>query len=160
MATVEPKSGASRPDLLEALARVGREHSDATVLFHAAVAAQLGLNPSDEKALSILQRLGAMSAGQLARQTGLATASVTNLIDRLERKGFVRRVRDPQDRRRIVVEARADRVAEAGRLFQSTSRSLARLYDRYGAGELGLLVDFLSRNAARLRAETEKLTRS
>jgi DNA-binding MarR family transcriptional regulator len=91
--------------------------------------------------------------------TGLATASVTNLIDRLERKGFVRRVRDPQDRRRIVVEARADRVAEAGRLFQSTSRSLARLYDRCGAGELGMFVDFLSRNAARLRAETEKLTR-
>jgi DNA-binding MarR family transcriptional regulator len=145
--------------LLRTLARVGREHSDATVLFHAAATDRLGLHPTDEKALSLLQRLGAMSAGELARQTGLAAASVTNLIDRLESKGFVRRLRDPQDRRRILVEARADRVEEAGRLFESAGSSLARLYQHYSVDDLGVIADFLSRNGARLRAETEKLTR-
>jgi DNA-binding MarR family transcriptional regulator len=148
----------ARSHLLQTLARVGREHSDATVLFHAAVAERLGLHPTDEKALSLLQRLGPMSAGDLARQTGLATASVTNLVDRLERKGFVRRVSDPRDRRRIVVEAQPDRVEEAARLFQSTGGSLARLYHRYSVADLAVIADFLARNAARLRAETARLS--
>jgi DNA-binding MarR family transcriptional regulator len=155
MATV-PLPGRSR--LLRTLARVGREHSDATVLFHAAVAERLDLHPTDEKALSLLQRLGPLSAGDLARQTGLATASVTNLVDRLERKGFVRRLRDPRDRRRIVVEARPEGVEEAARLFQSTGSSLARLYHRYSVADLAVIADFLARNAARLRAETARLS--
>jgi DNA-binding MarR family transcriptional regulator len=155
MATVSPPA---RSHLLQTLARVGREHSDATVLFHAAVAERLDLHPTDEKALSVLQRLGPLSAGDLARRTGLATASVTNLVDRLERKGFVRRVRDPRDRRRIVVEARPDRVEEAARLFQSTGSSLARLHHRYSVADLVVIADFLARNAARLRAETARLT--
>ncbi|MGH7555374.1 MAG: MarR family transcriptional regulator, partial [Longimicrobiales bacterium] len=74
------------------LARVGHEHSDATVLFHARLAGFLDLHPTDYKTLSVLERLGPMSAGDIARHSGLATASVTNLIDRLERKGFAHRV--------------------------------------------------------------------
>jgi DNA-binding MarR family transcriptional regulator len=107
--------------------------------------------------MSVLERLGPMSAGEIARHTGLATASVTNLVDRLERKGFVRRVDDPRDRRRVVVEPVAERVAEAGRLFASTRRSLARLYDDYSDRDPAVIADFLSRNAERLRAETTKL---
>src|SRR5882724_12413742 len=112
---------------LAELARVGREHSDATVLFHATVASRLGLHPTDYKALGILERLGAMSAGDLARHSGLATASVTNLIDRLEEKGFARRVRDAKDRRRVLVETVQDRISAGRVLFTSTIESLARL---------------------------------
>ena len=123
------KPYATRDAILEELSRVGREHSDATVLFHATLASQLDLHPSDYKALSILERLGAMSAGEIARHSGLATASVTNLVDRLERKGFVRRVSDARDRRRVIVEPVVDRVTAAGRLFASTRRSLASSSD-------------------------------
>ena len=63
-----------------------RENSDATVLFHSTMANLLGLHPTDYKVLGILQRLGALSAGEIAQQSGLAPASVTNLIDRLENK--------------------------------------------------------------------------
>jgi DNA-binding MarR family transcriptional regulator len=127
------------------------------VLFHASLASQLDLHPTDYKALSILERLGAMSAGELARHSGLATASVTNLVDRLERKGFVRRAADPRDRRRVMVEPRVDRVASARRLFASTRRSLARLLEQYSDRDLVVIADFLARNAERLRAETRKL---
>jgi hypothetical protein len=89
----------SRAELLAQLRRIGREHGDATVLFHSALATQLGLHPTDYKALGVLDRLGPMSAGDLGRHTGLAAASVTNLIDRLVAKGFLRREPDPTDRR-------------------------------------------------------------
>jgi len=149
----------SRPELLELLARTGREHSDATVIFHATVARRLELHPTDYKTLGVLARLGALTAGEIAQHTGLATASVTNLVDRLERKGFVRRVDDPADRRRVLVEAVRDKTAGAERMFASTRQSLARLYEGYSDKELAVIEHFLARNAERLRAETAKLDR-
>lgn len=95
----------TRQQLLGDLSLVGRENSDATVLFHAAIADRLDLHPTDYKALGILERLGPLSAGDVARRTGLAPASVTDLIDRLEQKGFVRRVRGSTDRRRKIGRA-------------------------------------------------------
>jgi DNA-binding MarR family transcriptional regulator len=148
----------ARKRILAELARVGRENSDATVLFHAAVATRLGLHPTDYKALGILERLGAMSAGDIARQSGLATASVTNLIDRLEEKGFVRRVRDGKDRRRVVVDPVRDRIGGGRALFASTIESLAQLFKRYSTRELAVIADFLGRNGDRLREETRNLT--
>ena len=147
----------TRDELLNEVAQAGREHSDATVLFHATVADLLDLHPTDYKALGILVRKGPLSAGEIARETGLATASVTNLIDRLERKGFVQRRPDPGDRRRIRVEPVHERLAGADDIFASSVRSLAELLDRYSDEELAVIADFLARNAARLRDETQKL---
>src|SRR4029453_5253182 len=95
-----PRGRMSRRALLDALTEAGRAHSDATVLFHAAVADELGLNPTDHKVMSILERRGPLSAGQIPQRTGLATASVTALLDRLETRGVVRRRSDPAARRR------------------------------------------------------------
>lgn len=157
MSSTQPERRRARAGLMETLARVGREHSDATVIFHSAMAELMALNPTDYKALGVLERLGPLSAGEVARRTGLATASVTSLVDRLERKGFVRRVHDAADRRRILVEPVRERLAGAGERFASTRRSLARLFARYSDADLAVIADFLSRNAERLRAETRKL---
>ena len=156
MSTRNP-AGNKRPELLDSLRRVGREHSDATVIFHATIARSLGLNTTDEKAMSILERSGPLTAGELANSTGLATASVTELIDRLERKGFVRRARDPNDRRQIIVEPASDRISRIAPLFESTTRSLGKLFGRYTNEELAIILDFFERNAQRLRAETVNL---
>ena len=48
-------------------------------------------------------------------------------------------------------------VNAARQSFRSPSESLARLFERYSATDLGVIADFLARNAARLRAETLKL---
>ena len=73
-----------RQELLDALRVVAREHSDATVIFHDTIAQRLGLHGTDEKTMSLLEREGPLSASEIANRTGLAAASVTNLIDRLE----------------------------------------------------------------------------
>jgi DNA-binding MarR family transcriptional regulator len=161
MARIGPESATtprdSRREILDELAQVGREHSDATVLFHASIASLLDLHATDYKVLGVLERSGPLSAGDIARQSGLAAASVTNLIDRLEQKGFVRRVADPADRRRVMVEAITERLSGARSLFASTRRSLAELYDRYSERDLSVIADFLRHNAERLRVETRKL---
>ncbi len=160
MSTTHPERKRTRAGILARLAQVGREHSDATVIFHSTLAALLGLNPTDYKALGVLERLGPLSAGEVAQRTGLATASVTSLVDRLEARGFVRRIHDASDRRRVLVEPVVERLAGARERFASTRRSLARLFERYTDGELTVIADFLYRNAERLRAETTKLDRS
>jgi DNA-binding MarR family transcriptional regulator len=101
----------------------------------------------------------ALSAGDLARRTGLAAASVTDLVDRLESRGFVRRVRGSTDRRRVLVEPVADQLTGAHELFASTRRSLARLFARYADRDLEVIADYLRRNAERLRRETDMLER-
>lgn len=148
---------APRAALLETLARVGREHSDATVLFHARLAEHLGLPPTDYKTISLLERLGPLTAGDIGKHTGLASASVTSLIDRLADKGFVERVADPDDRRRVRVAVRRDRVDGVRRQVPSPARSLSALWEQYSDDELHTIADFLERNAARLRDETARV---
>lgn len=146
----------TRGRLLADLRRVGREHSDATVLFHSALATRLGLHPTDYKALGIVDRLGPMSAGELGRHTGLAAASVTNLVDRLEARGFLHREAHPTDRRRVLLRADLSEVT-GDEFFASWQRSTTRMWERYSDAELAVILDFLGDTAERLRARTDTI---
>ena len=152
------KPSGRRAQLIEALNRAGREHSTATVLFHSAMAERFGLSPTDYKALEVLARLGPLTAGQLVEHTGLASASVTALIDRLEQKGFVRRAHDTEDRRRVIVELIPEGVARIAEAFAPFVRSLDELWAPYTAEQLEVIRDFFVRSTERIRAETARLT--
>jgi DNA-binding MarR family transcriptional regulator len=72
--------------------------------FDEALGKVLGLNPTDVRCVDLLDKHGTITAGALADLAGLSTGAVTFLLDRLERAGFVSRVRDLDDRRRVLVE--------------------------------------------------------
>jgi len=93
----------SRQALIAEAGNAMQAYQRSTQAFDDAVGRALGLNPTDLRCLDWLVD-GARSAGALSRGTGLSSAATTTLIDRLERKGFVRRVADPADRRRVLVE--------------------------------------------------------
>lgn len=140
-------------------AAVGRELSNATIAFHEAVAARLGLHITDHKALGYLFEHGPMPAGRLGELTGLTTGSVTAMIDRLERRGFVRRERDPSDRRKVIIaptDEPANREAIQA-LFAPMQRGFARHLPAYTEEEQRLIRDFLERNVAALRDATREL---
>jgi DNA-binding MarR family transcriptional regulator len=137
------------------LVDAAREYSTAAVMLHGVIADRLGLSPTDLKALDLLQRRGPLAAGELAKETGLATASVTSLIDRLEQKRFVRRVRDREDRRRVVVALTGKLEEKIAPLFASLGRRMLQRCRAYSAEEATLLRDFLSGCAADMRDETE-----
>ena len=147
----------ARTELVAALSRAGRAQSDATVMFHSAVAERMGLSVTEQKTISILDRLGPLSAGEIAAHTGLATASVTSLIDSLETKGFAQRVRDQKDRRRVIVALRGERVSAIGPLFDSLARSFLDLVATYEDEELAVILDFMDRTTDLLRRETAQL---
>jgi DNA-binding MarR family transcriptional regulator len=128
-------------------------------MFHTAVAARQGLSASEEKALDLLERSGPLTAGELARQSGLAPASVTGLINRLEQKGFARRIQHPSDRRSILVEADVERMyARVAPLFAEWARSLQELYAGYSDEQLEVILHFLTEAARRQQEATTHLT--
>jgi len=140
-------------DALDSLVQALNAQSEAIVLFHSWVAQRMGLDPTAYKALFLLHRLGPLSAGELANETGLATASVTDLIDRLVAKGFVTREPHPRDRRRIVVTLIENAVTQVRSEFGVPNPSLNELCAHYSADQLELVVDFLNRNAFRLKQD-------
>jgi DNA-binding MarR family transcriptional regulator len=147
-----------KADLIALLLEEMRETTTVTILFHQAVADRLGMNITDHKCAGILARSGPITAGELARRTGLTTGAITGVIDRLERAGFARRARDSSDRRKVIIEPDAKRIErKIVPLFDSMGRGAARLYDRYSAQELTLILDFAARSRAVAEEETRKL---
>jgi DNA-binding MarR family transcriptional regulator len=154
-----PARTGRRAELLEELGLAGRAMSAATVMFHATVAATHGLSATEEKALDLLERFGPLTAGELAKRSGLAPASVTGLVNRLEAKGFARRIANPSDRRSILVEVDPERVyAAMAPLFTDWVRSLEELYAGYTDEQLELILEFLTEVARRQQEATTRLT--
>jgi len=149
-----------RRDLIEELMAAGRAMSTATVLFHEALAEKVGLSTTEDKAVELLDRLGPLTAGDMAGHSGLATASVTALVDRLERKGFARRIPHPSDRRRVLVEAVPDRVSSVSALLTSWVAVLNEIFADYGEDELETILGFLNDAARRQRELISELTDS
>jgi DNA-binding MarR family transcriptional regulator len=102
----------------------------------------LDLNPTDLRCLDWLTG-GRMSAGELSRATGLSSAATTSMIDRLERKGFVRRIREADDRRQVLVEMTEDGSARLWRLYGPLVEEGARLFERFTRAELETMLDLI-----------------
>ncbi len=125
--------GVSTPDRerLDELQRAMQRSTMFTVLLHHATASKAGLNVSDAQCVNALMLDGPQTPGQLAQLMGITTGgAITAVIDRLERAGYVKRTRDPDDRRRVIVELVQENVAEFARYFEPISRAF---YDRLGA---------------------------
>ncbi|MBV8942827.1 MAG: MarR family transcriptional regulator [Solirubrobacterales bacterium] len=106
----------------------------------------LGVNRTAGRCLDILEQHGRMSAGQLAKRSGLTTGAVTAVIDRLERNGYAQRVRDLSDRRRVLVELTATAREIIWELMGRPMREAGRpLIDAYSDAEIELLIDFQRR---------------
>jgi DNA-binding MarR family transcriptional regulator len=122
-------------------------------------AEQMGLNLTDLNCLNLLNLSGgSMTAGQLAQATGLTTASVTGLVDRLEHAGYVRRQRDPNDRRRVVIESVTERVhANVAPVFGRTVLAWTATAAHYNDEELAFILDFYRRTEGLLGQELSRL---
>jgi DNA-binding transcriptional ArsR family regulator len=112
-------------------------------LMSQAAADRIGINATDLNCLNILSFAGQLTAGELAKATGLTTASITGVIDRLEQAGFVRRERDGQDRRRVVVHLETQRaLGTITPVFGPMMGAWQRMADRYTDDQLQLIVEF------------------
>jgi DNA-binding MarR family transcriptional regulator len=126
-------------------------------LLNHQVGGHLELRDVDLDCLDLISRQGPLSPGALARRAGLHPATMTGILDRLERGGWISRDRDPGDRRAVAVRALPDRGAELFRLFAGMNTRMDKLCAGYGDDQLELLADFLRRTTDAGRDATDEL---
>jgi DNA-binding MarR family transcriptional regulator len=124
-----------------------RELGIQLALLNHHVGAHLDLRDVDFDCLNLISRHGPLSPSALSQLGGLHPATMTGILDRLERGGWVARERDPADRRAVLVRALRDRSADVPRLYSGMSTSMNKLLAGYENTELQLLADFLHRAA-------------
>ena len=134
----------SKEELIAGLIAAYRANTSQEGAFDALAAERLGLSLTDLRCLDLVQASGGMTAGELARGSGLTTGAVTAVIDRLEQAGFVRRLRDDSDRRKVNVEVTPRHYEEAGKVWGPLMADWQKtLASRFTADELRVITDFL-----------------
>ncbi len=148
-----------REEVIQAINEKFAEMSTEMVMFHQSVADELGLHITDHKCMHFIHRHGAMPAGRLAELTGLTTGAVTGIIDRLEKAGYVRRVNDPKDRRRTIVEPVRNKKLErqVETVFMPLHERMHRLLSSYSDSELAFLLEALTRSIELTRESSRKV---
>ncbi len=121
------------------------------------IADQLGVNRTDLRCIQMLGQFGPMTAGQLAEASGLTTGAVTSVIDRLEKTGFARRVRDEVDRRRIYVELTPSAGQQMGAIYRELVIASAASMEDYSDEQLALIREFLLRGREVTLAHIERV---
>ena len=134
-----------------------RRSSAAGVLHGQAIARRVGVNSSDLECLDLILLNGPSTAGEIARRTGLTSGAVTGLIDRLERLSLVERTDDPDDRRKVLVRVREDKIAPIAALFAPMEKSMQALLAGYSREELKTLLDFADRAGELMLARVAEL---
>ena len=132
-----------REQLYAELGNEVRASQRATDVVDELICQLLGINRTDARCLDILDQHGSMSAGDLAEASRLTTGAITAVIDRLERAGLARRVPDPTDRRRVLVELTQKAYAESRKLMVEPMRELySPMAERYSEEQLRLIIEF------------------
>ena len=133
----------TRAELIGAFDREARRMGSMATLHNHAVAAYVGLHETDQECLDLLDWTGPITAGEIGTHLGLTSGAVTGLLDRLEAGGWVRRERDPQDRRRVYVHVSNDRGDEMWRLYQPLAEAIEAYRDNLDPRDLRIVVEFL-----------------
>jgi len=148
-----------REELVAELLERSRVLSTETVMFHAALAAQSGLSAVESKVGDYLDRLGPLTPKELAEYSGLAPASVTALIDRLERRGIVDRLPHPADRRKVLVRINPQLVERGASRWDYIVSATRAAADEYTDEQLETVISFLERAAAITHESAARITR-
>jgi DNA-binding MarR family transcriptional regulator len=133
----------SKKELIEELSQSMQRSGTLTVLHTNAIADQIGISATEFESMDLISHNQPMSAGHLAMRCGLTTGAITGIVDRLERAGLVKRVRDPEDRRRVLLrpvenESKKKKVRE---LYQPMSQAFDEIMKECTPEQIQFLVD-------------------
>ena len=126
-------------------------------LLNHQVSGRLELRSSDLACLDLISGHGPVSPSELARLAGLHPATMTGILDRLERGGWIPRGRDPADRRGVVIRAERGRAGDVLRLYAGMNSAMDEICADYTEQDLDLLAGFLRRTAGAGRTAATEL---
>src|SRR5258708_31157120 len=109
--------------------------------------------------IDILDRTGPTTAGRVDDLTGLTTGAITGMLNRLEEAGLVRRERDPNDGRRVIVRLAPgkDEMHEISSIFESIGKAWDEMASHYDDEQIAFLLEFLKRSNTISRREIVRL---
>jgi DNA-binding MarR family transcriptional regulator len=144
----EDLSGPRRAVVIAVRDRLRSLRGELAALNHV-VGTRLKVRDSDLDCLDLLARLGPVGPSELARRSGVHPATVTGILDRLQKAGWVVRERDPAaaDRRGVVVRIQPERLGEVLRLYSGMIAAVDGICAEYSAEQLELIDGFLERVA-------------
>jgi len=149
-------SSDAKAELVRQLGTLVMRWQDATQRFDEEVGKMFQLGPAERLCLSFLTG-GPQTASAIARATRLTPAAVTSLIDRLETRNFVRRLPDPHDRRKVLVEAADATFALIERAYAPLAAAGAEALGKRSIDELRLLTAAIEEMLAIQNRMTEEL---
>jgi DNA-binding MarR family transcriptional regulator len=153
-----PRDAAARAELVRLL----RCYTATAVRFARAFAERHGLHPTDWGALLTVAKADCAGApltlGELGEFLGLSSGATTALVDRLERIGYVRRVRDERDRRRMILHHHEDADALLAAFSGPLDARMDALMTGYTAEELATVQRFLAEATAQLDEYRRRFT--
>jgi DNA-binding MarR family transcriptional regulator len=133
----------SRSELAQQLRNEIMGYFGAASDFDERVAKKLKLSRTDMRCLDLIGRLGPLTAGRLAEESGLTTVAVTFILDRLEEAGMVTRRRDTDDRRRVWVEIVPAAQQRLAHLQQPVADEMRQVAQQFKVDELAVVRDFM-----------------
>jgi DNA-binding MarR family transcriptional regulator len=158
MSSIESASGPKRRRRLSTAVRQSlRDLGVQLAVLNHQVSGHVDIKPVDLQCLDLIGRLGPLSPTALSRHTGLHAATMTGILDRLEKGGWIARERDPSDRRAVFIRALPTRGREIFRLYAGMNASMEEICDGYSESELELLDGFLRRVTDAGRHAADKL---
>lgn len=148
MSKITPQR-AKRRKLLSKLWDLGRKISTQTVFLHQAIAQSVGLNATDTKCIDLIMSHpdGFATAGWLSDMTGLTTGAITHILDRLEDRRFIERVRDTQDRRKIFIRVQTESLKPLMPKYEGIGKAYMGLAERYDDHDLQLICDYMEQSS-------------
>ncbi|MGH2682899.1 MAG: MarR family transcriptional regulator [Actinomycetota bacterium] len=135
-----------RSRLIDEVGQAAREYGTANDAVDQAAAERLGINRTDIAVLDILDQAGGKTtAGALAEASHLTTGAITAVVDRLQKKGYVRRARDKEDRRRVLVELTEKVRKKTMELYGPIAEAGYRNLEEYTDEQLEFIRDVMRR---------------
>jgi len=138
---------AKRSEMLHTIGNLGRQSSTQTAFLHELIAQSVGLNATDTRCLSLIRFHpdGMVTAGWLSDMTGLTTGAITHIVDRLEARGVIERVRDAEDRRKVYIRLRPENLAPLQAQYEALGESYMSVLDGYSDSELTLIQGYMEK---------------
>jgi DNA-binding MarR family transcriptional regulator len=151
-----------REELLRELELENRKSNVEGLSYLQAVAERSGLNLTDLHCINILTLTGPITAGRLGEMMGLTTGAITGVVNRLERSGYVRREKDPDDARRVVIQPVEEELERVEAIYPGSreERAFNDLLSDYDDRDLALFLEVVHKSNAATREETARIRAS
>jgi DNA-binding MarR family transcriptional regulator len=147
-----------KDSIIEKFRIASRKYSDASIFMHEAIARKAGLSGTDHKYLGLILQHKELTAGDIAKLTGLTTGAVTGLIDRLEKKKLLKRQFTKDDRRKVIIIPNVENSMKLLQpLFSELQQKTARLITSFSEKEIQIIERYFTEATAIMNEITDNL---